>query len=168
MKVKLTHEHKWIVESDEIVYDVLEIITPNNHKILKVMTDNLFDFALIPVDSVFKEFEFSESEILELTNICPFHEVMYCKSNLSHFWCPVKQVLAPIPKYENSFGKVRHALNTFHCNLIEYVLEYDRKCENTKALQIISETCLKVGGMTDLLEFTRGIVNMVKEDSKNK
>jgi hypothetical protein len=165
MRVKLTHEHKWVIETKEQEDFILQIVTPNNHKFVKFVLDDS-DVNVASIDEVVKDCKFSESEISALTNICPFYERIFCKLSLSHFWCLVKQTFLPIPHYANSYDKIYYVVSKVHCTLLEYVLEYDRKCENTKALQLIGQTCSRVGGMADLLEFTRGVVNIVKDDKK--
>jgi hypothetical protein len=160
MKVKLTHEHKWIVESKDDLY-ILHVVTPNNH---------LMHIPTTPEDHEFKshcflqiiEKDLKPDDISEIKQICPFLEIIQYNGTAG-IWCVTKQ--SWISDHVESTTCLIHIFNS---RLIHHVLEYDRQCENTKALQIISETCSKVGGMADLLEFTRGIVNMVKEDSKNK
>lgn len=172
MRAKLTHDGKWVDVNPKEALNKLQVITPNGHILQLCNMVHTLGFENLPFDN-FEKFcmnnnisKNSQTEYLQMYPFCEYH-VYVLDNDCYYFSC---MVTGSIPQtrhsnLESAFNDIIYYLNT---TLINRVLEYDRECERTKALQQIGNFCAQFGGMKDLLEFTQGVVNIVTEKQKEK
>jgi hypothetical protein len=168
MRAKLTHDGQWVDIKDEDRRS-LHIITPHGHVFrttrvaLASYTENKeLDWQTFE-DHCSKYSVRAEIQV-QLIELYPFVVChVFGRNRLcDHFSCIVTGTI----KHTGANDIIRSLTDIMiHLNitLVNRVLEFDRDCERTKALQSIGNFCARMGGMKELLEFTQGVVNIVTE-----
>jgi hypothetical protein len=166
---------------------ILHITTPNNHVLTLSTIPNVnssTDKSCIYRLSSNCIGVLNEKELKDFDNAFPLMQIVWCQysqiyghhASIIGFWCIANQTfwtnsntISDLCSHDNCRGcseQIYFVATMFHSNLLHYVLQYDRECENAKALQLISQTCARMGGMAELLEFVESAVKIVKEDYK--
>ncbi len=161
MKIKLSSSkpdgYEWKIESMKNG-DVLEITTPNGRYLLfahglKTLRDRLDEeikkhneqyqqYGLVEKDYGHRNLETIEKAQFPLFDIIP---------------CDGGSVFSITPSKYEYCSITRATVVRWHVDLLNYVLEYDRKCENTRCLQVIANFAAHLIDRPSVLDTFSGI-----------
>src|SRR5690348_7702626 len=167
MRAKLTHDGQWVDVKDDD--GEIQITTPNGHlyrtSSMECLKPNECSLNWHTFTSFCEATNVPANDQAILMKLYPFtgYHVFDRYATTGYFYsCFVSDRL----RFTAGAGAVHVLSNVIiylNVTLINKVLEFDRECERTKALQSIGNFCARMGGMKELLEFTQGVVNIVTE-----
>ncbi len=159
MKVKLTVKHEWIIIDKTDDY-WLDVTTPHGHLIqfcTNVCYTNMVDETT--TRSVKTDRECGGVD----TKLCPLESVF------SYRFCTNATTIAVFDIVSRTYVeflkcRLNIAFQFVQNNLLLRVLDYDRECENTRCLQIISRLCEHVSLRPGVFELFDKLVKVEGTD----
>jgi hypothetical protein len=178
MKVKLVNG-KLVVEEDKD--DFMNIVTPNGHTTRLCYQAKHVEnpkLEVVYLDEMINRFHHNvhRNTIIAMVNTSAFGKYLVCAYELGDFglrvlgWYDVSSRQWIHDSFIANPYNIQALFERVEFDLIEFILKYDRECENAKYLRIIGEFCVHLVGRPKILDLFSelSVQNSSVNDQKEK